>query len=680
MGRKPVALVVLLLACLSGSARAAVIVSEIFYNAPGDLDDLQWVELHNTDDRAADVGGWTLDQGKLFTLPAGTSIDAGGYVVVALNPGRFEKAYGSKPLGPMKRPLKGGGERIELCDATGKSVDVARYKDRSPWPVSADGYSASLERICPAAPGDAPDNWAASPLPSSPRPAGTPGKPNSSHSDVLPPVVEVDEAPSPLAPGQPHTVRARARGGAPARALTLLYRVLANGDESKETSLPMAKDAQGVYAATIPPLPSGALLRYRVRAAPETGSPRFTPGENDLRNTLSAYVHEPWEKAPVSFGLLILGRNPGPGAEVARFGRRFFGGPGFARQGDGQDRPPRGSSAFVFVEQPSGRTLVFDHVNTPTRGNHPGYKVYFHKDRPLHEMTAVSLVFEGSEMSLVVESLAYDVYRRAGNAAPLTEFVRLWVNGEPQGHHLIVERPNKAFLRRNKVDDHGNLYKILWFGDGVVGQHQKRTHRDEGHDDVVTLVEQLQRTSGNAAAQWAVIEKNFDVDQVATHFAVNMVLDHWDGFFNNYFTYHDTKRGKWQMYPWDHDKCWGVYDGVGDRPLVSIPLTFGMDTPGRARERGFNGGGWWRPPGAFSGPLLANPQFRKVFLARVRAVLDDVYTEERYNRAIDDLVIRLGDGEGNRRMLARGGEFLKAHVRLRRDFLLRQPELKNAGK
>ena len=197
---------------------------------------------------------------------------------------------------------------------------------------------------------------------------------------------------------------------------------------------------------------------------------------------------------------------------------------------------------------------------------------------------------------------------------------------------------------------------------------------------MVAVVDQLQRTSGNPAAQWAVIEKNFDVDQVATHFAVNMVLDHWDGFFNNYFTYHDTKRGKWQMYPWDHDKCWGVYDGVGDRPLVSIPLTFGMDTPGRARERGFNGGGWWRPPGAFSGPLLANPQFRKVFLARVRAVLDDVYTEERYNRAIDDLVIRLGDGEGNRRMLARGGEFLKAHVRLRRDFLLRQPELKNAGK
>jgi hypothetical protein len=34
-----------------------------------------------------------------------------------------------------------------------------------------------------------------------------------------------------------------------------------------------------------------------------------------------------------------------------------------------------------------------------------------------------------------------------------------------------------------------------------------------------------------------VIQDNFNVNQVATYFAVNMVLSHWDGYFNNYFTY-----------------------------------------------------------------------------------------------------------------------------------------------
>jgi len=64
--------------------------------------------------------------------------------------------------------LQRGREKIELNDAAGNVVDVARYKDRAPWPVSADGYSASLERIAPSSGGDFADNWAASPLPPTP--------------------------------------------------------------------------------------------------------------------------------------------------------------------------------------------------------------------------------------------------------------------------------------------------------------------------------------------------------------------------------------------------------------------------------------------------------------------------------------------------------------------------------
>ncbi len=55
------------------------------------------------------------------------------------------------------------------------------------------------------------------------------------------------------------------------------------------------------------------------------------------------------------------------------------------------------------------------------------------------------------------------------------------------------------------------------------------------------------------------IQKHFDVDEVATYFAVNAVLSHWDGFFNNYFAYHDVGgTGKWMMFPWDQDGTWGL--------------------------------------------------------------------------------------------------------------------------
>src|SRR5207237_437177 len=168
-------------------------------------------------------------------------------------------------------------------------------------------------------------------------------------------------------------------------------------------------------------------------------------------------------------------------------------------------------------------------------------------------------------------------YRKAGNAACRTDIVRTWVDGQALGFQLLIEQPNKGFLRYNQLKPGGNLYKCVWFGNGLVGTHEKKTHVHEGHDDLVKLVEKLNRTKGEE--QWAVIKKNFDVAQVVNYFAVNMVLSHWDGYFNNYFTYHDVHdTGKWTMYPWDQDKTWGFHDGIrGYDFFFDMPLTFGME-------------------------------------------------------------------------------------------------------
>ena len=44
----------------------------------------------------------------------------------------------------------------------------------------------------------------------------------------------------------------------------------------------------------------------------------------------------------------------------------------------------------------------------------------------------------------------------------------------------------------------------------------------------------------------------------------------------------------------------------------------------------FGGVSWWRPPGHFSGPLLANPEFRKRFLARLQEICTTMFTTERF--------------------------------------------------
>jgi hypothetical protein len=325
-----------------------------------------------------------------------------------------------------------------------------------------------------------------------------------------------------------------------------------------------------------------------------------------------------------------------------------------------------------------------------------GFKVFLHKDRPLNGMTAVNLVLEGTEWQLLAEHLAYEVYRRAGSPAPWSDFARVWVDGRLSGYHLVVERPNRSFLRRHERDDRGNLYKLLWYGDDLVQQHDKKTNTQAGHEDLLEVVQQLQRTTGDE--QWKLIQERFNVEQVATYFAVNTVLSHWDGFFNNYYTYHDAKgTKKWEMYPWDQDKTWGYHDSLmPNEVFFDMPLTFGMigDRPPAAGpgEGGFgpwgSGPEWWRPPGHFSGPLLANPHFRRVYLAKVRDILERVYTPEVFFPLIDataarlkeDVLIRARargeDAATGMRTLAQSLEQFKAHIQKRRAFLLAQPELR----
>jgi len=703
MPSRTLAVLLTLLFSVAAPTRAAVVINEIFYHAPEDLDELQWLELHNTGDAAVDLAGWSIKE-LAYTFPKETQIAAGGFVVVARDPKSFAKHYAATALGPTERPLSRSGSRLELLDAAGKRADLVRYKDRAPWPVAADGYSASLERICPTASGETPENWAASPLPAhAPKPAGTPGQRNTTFAATIPPVVNsLTATPDDPAPGKPLRIDADVKKPDTIASVALTYRLLpAGAPAATDVSILMTRDsATGHYTATIPAQKADTLVRYRVKVTDKAGVSRLYPDPNDIHPAQSLYVHDPWPAdAAIPFGLIIHGRT-GPIANG--FNRMFGGGSGDEeprqRGAPPQPHPPRGSSAFVYVEPKTGKTTVFDYVNVIPRNGNRGYRVHFHKDQYLHGMSTVSIIFEGDERFLLAESLADDVYRRAGNAAPRTEFIRLFVDGRMSGYHLLIEQPNKAFLRGNRVRDDGNLYKLLWYGGDLVGQHEKRTYAQTGHDDLIALVKQLERVrNGGSEARWKVIQDNFDVNQVATYFAVNMVLSHWDGFFNNYFTYHDVHgTGKWTMYPWDQDKTWGNYDGIGrDEVFFDMPLTFGMEgdrPPGGGGGGGFFGGGgtsWWRAGGFFSRPLLANPQFRKVFLQKTRDILENVYTKEVYFPIIDNLAKTLredvqlrakmnGGDPGNGLVeLDHNTKSLKAHLEKRREWLLAQPELRD---
>lgn len=897
-----------LLGLLGIACRSAggVVINEIFYHAPEELDDLQWIELHNPDAQAADLSGWKLRGGVDFQFPPGTTLAPGGFLVVCRDAKLFGEFHDAAVAGQFRKSLGRGGDTVEIADAGGRLMDRVTYDDREPWPAAADGASASLERITPVQPGDRVENWTASPLPGdASRPAGTPGLTNAAHASQFPPVIRgLAVTPQAPIPGQPLQVQVEVEDPEGIQAVELRYRVVLPGKVGEEQVLPMKAGGGKAWSGEIPGQESGSLVRLRVRAVNRRQAERYQPSPNALEPAVSLFVQarpeggglpqvqvihaeagefatmervrrralqkdegpfgnqasrrlqdllqrqlnlrdawfewsinkdvdaagyralravvvsrsaernalleeamatdapeafesaatariqafqkslisgvqsalpgdpgaafEPWYRARIAV------EDPGPGgfleslfspeagwlalnvrfeltepqraalrtalqaavrgrADQAATLQKVMSGEGefgtlleqlgtlesawnaacrqhlTARQRrflldwkgaqgsfirprvtEAQPRPPRGNTALVITDPATGGVEVFDFIHVNERS--AGFKVRFHKDRPFRGMTAANIIFEYNDRFAMAEPLAFELYRRAGNAACETDFVRLTLNGHPMGYHLLFEQVNGAFLRQHRIAPDGDLYKILWYGLGVEGQHEKQDHPDRDHGDLTRLLAALESASGDA--QWAVIAKHFNVDQVATYFAVNMVLSHWDGFFNNYFTYHDRKgSGKWEIYPWDQDKTWGFHDAGGETVFFDMPLTFGMagDRPPGGGPPVFNPGHWWRPGGFFSRPLLANPEFRKRYLRRTREILHTVYTEAVFFPVIETMAARLRPevplraklrGENPDEALARldrNVASLKEHLVKRRAFLLAQEELARLG-
>jgi hypothetical protein len=630
-------------------AAPLVVLNEVQYHPPDDHDELQYVELYNAGDAEADLGGWVL-KGAKFTFPAGAKLAAGAYTVVARDPAALVAHFGADTpvAGAFEGRLKHGGEKLELLDAAGKTADAVKFSDRAPWPAGPDGHSASLERICPAAPGELPHNWAGSELPEFERTAGTPGRRNDSFFPHLPP--QITEAGADTAqPGRPLTVRCRVadpRGVVRVVVAHVLPDVAMPAEQEVELKRVSGDARDGRYEGQLPAVPEGALRRYRFRAEAADAVVRWLPDAKEPRPTFTAAGWANTNTAQVPFFYLRqLGPTENRGSSLRSRPRR----------GQLETEPTAGNAALVVAMPGAKAVELYDHIRlTPRQG---GWKVRFLKDRPWREMPTLNLIFEQEPRFVLAEHLAYELFRQAGVAAPASGHARVWSDGNPLGYHLYVEQPNRAFLRRHGYDPDGNLYKLLWYGQGLVGQHEKKTNPRTGHQDLKDVVAKLEGATG--AAQWEVIRRQFNLTNFAGYYAVNMCVQNWDGFFNNYFLHHDLgPEGRWSIIPWDEDKTWGYFDGgPRDASWYDMPLTLGMrgDKPGPVSARRgvfallggggmqgpFGGPGWWRPGGWFAEPLLANEEFRKRFLARLRELCDGPFTEAQFGPVIDGLQNRL---------------------------------------
>ena len=125
--------------------------------------DEEWIELYNRGASAVDLSGWELDDAVNYTIPAGTTLNPGEYLVLANASAALAAKYPSiRILGDYQGQLGNNSERIQLKDARKNLADEVTYASEGRWSSYADGGGTSLELRDPDADNSIPESWAPS--------------------------------------------------------------------------------------------------------------------------------------------------------------------------------------------------------------------------------------------------------------------------------------------------------------------------------------------------------------------------------------------------------------------------------------------------------------------------------------------------------------------------------------
>lgn len=592
------------LALLShGVVAATPTFSEIHYQPAGTNVLAEWIELHNPTATTLDLSGWRFTRGVTFTFPSPTTLQPGGYLVVAAHRPTFESAYPdvTNVVGNWSGTLDDDGESLELQDPTRSESIQLHYGTEGDWTVrrlaAPDRYGKvgwewsaphkggghSMERVSFALPADHGQNWT-----SSPTVGGTPGRPNASATnDAAPLLLSPRHWPAVPTSTEPVTVTLRVLDDHPGSAdVRLLWRHAADAPFEQ---VPMLDDGRngdglpgdGLFGARIPALTNTTLVEFHFTAADTTGHVRILPHvEPSFANRSPWFVYQVDDGRHA--GAQPLHRLVAPALERAYLEKEVWSGSplsdatinGTLITADGQ---------LSEEGTPQVRYLVgFRNRGHGTRYSTPhNFRVEIPNDRPWRGRTGINL----NSQFTPIQNLGSAVFRALG--VPIAESTRVelrWnsvnlasTNAPQWGAYAANEVIDGNLARRQVPDDpDGNLYQgvrdfntaitpnLAWHGPlptAYTNAYFKENHRlTDDWSDLIHLIDVLNNTPDSTYAD--AIRDTIDVDEWLRYFAIHTFLDNQEttlgtGVGDDYVLYFPTRSRKAQLWSYDMDSLLG---------------------------------------------------------------------------------------------------------------------------
>jgi hypothetical protein len=636
---------------------ARVVINEIHYDPDVKTEHVEFVELHNAGDMAADLSGWRLVDGISFVFPPTATIEAGGYSVVARDPLAMQRKFGQSSWGPFSGALSNDRDRLRLVDSLDRVQDDVTYQLGFPWPTVGDAPGKSIELVHPRLDNDLGGSWRSSTS------APTPGRINSKYAEnVGPQLRQVEHQPERPFSRTDVVISVKATDPEGVSTVMLEYQIVEPGDyivlddpryATAWHSTAMRDDGNGadalrgddVYTGIIPASVQvhRRLIRYRIRAIDGRGATVLGPADDDPVPNFAYYVYDgtpdwvgaiqPGTDAPVTYPADVLNRIQTYQLITTRQAHVD------SQQIPGSMVPPYDGSEFLWHGAMVIDGEVYDHIRYRARGGtnryergKNGWMFDFPRGHSLqarddfgreYNTTWDKLIFSHianapfrGEHGLV-ESLSYRLFRMAGVEGPQTHFVhfRIVENADEtpadqyatdfQGLYLAVQQPDGRMLDAQGLPD-GNLYK-LEPDLGVPGTKSNQGPNQPLDDtDLIEFVRQSTDRVNFTSEQWW--RDNVDLDRYYSYRSIVESVRHYDITGTNQYYFHNPQTGRWSVHPWDLDLTWRGRDVFG------------------------SGGD------AFISRLNQFESFRRDYHNRMREILDLLFNHNQVDALIDETV------------------------------------------
>jgi hypothetical protein len=306
-----------------------VLINEIHYNGTSNAVHSDFIELYNYSSSPANIGGWRISSAIDYIFPSGTTIPAGGYLVIAEDPTTVQALWGETALGPYDGSLSSDGETIRLRDAGDNVVTEVTYSSGFPWPCAANGNGASAELINPDLDPRLGSSWRSSITDPTGGEVASPGTQNFQYTGNPPPNIEnVSNLPAKPSASTPIIVTAKVTDSTGVASVKLAYQIVAPGsyipaylpipivggnidttqarpanpafeNPANWTTVTMHDDGangdavagDGIYSGTIPGQAHRTLVRYRITATDSLGSSVRAPFLDDQSKNFATFVY-----------------------------------------------------------------------------------------------------------------------------------------------------------------------------------------------------------------------------------------------------------------------------------------------------------------------------------------------------------------------------------------------------